>query len=119
MTTHHDKLGFITAPNNDNSSDLRCGRIVPLPGDLLAVWAAGAGEHAPQGGGGQLLRHLPHSALGVVREQHQPLVPVHVERRQQAPGHVGPLLPGEGAGEVSHLGRDSVIDINCVIHFVL
>ena len=94
-----------------------CSHIIPLPGDLLWVRAAGAGEHAPQGGGGQLLGHLPHPALRVMRKQHQPRVPVQVERRQQPP--VWPLLPGEGAREVSHLGRDSGIDIDCVIHFVL
>lgn len=99
--------------------DLRCGDIVPFPGDLLRVRAAGAGEHAPQGGRGQLLGHLPHPALGVVGEQHQALVPVHVERRQQAPGHARPLLLGEGPREVSHLDRHRVIHVDCVIHFVL
>ena len=93
-------------------SDLRCGDIVPLPSDLLRVWAAWFREHAPQRGGGQLLAHLPHSALGVVGEQHETLVPVQVERRQQPPGHAGPLLPGEGPREVSHLGRHRVIDID-------
>ena len=60
-------------------SYLWCGDIVPLPcgPTVRTAWLT---EHSSQGGGGQLLGHLPHQTLRVVGEQHQVLLSVDVER---------------------------------------
>ena len=65
-------------------TDLCGGGVVPLPGDAVRVRTAGLAEYSPERGGGQLLRDLPDQTLGVVGEQHQVLLPVNVERSQEA-----------------------------------
>ena len=47
---------------------------------------------------------LPDEALRVVGEEHEPLLPVHVERRQQPVPRLLPHLLLEHAAEVGHLG---------------
>merc|ERR1719150_467378 len=98
---------------------LRRGHVVPLPADVLGVGASGATEHSPQRGRGQLLRHLPDEALRVVGEEHEPLVPVDVERRQQPVPRLLPHLLLEHAAEVGHLCWHGVVDVDGVVDLVL
>ena len=100
-------------------SHLGRGDVVPLPVDVPTVRAAGLAEHSPQGGRGQLLGDLPHAALRVVREQHQVLLTVDVERSQEAEGVVWVVLPLEDSTEVLDLGGDGVVLVDGVVDFVL
>ena len=55
----------------------------------------------------------------MVREQHQVLLTVDVERSQEAEGVVWVVLPLEDSTEVLDLGRGGPILVDCVVDFVL